>query len=634
MRQLGLTLKRLAVCLFILGSTLLLIGASTGGEPQAPPSPEPFPSKVVWTPDGKHIIFSRGFQGIFMVDAAGSELQAIPEGALLGTLSSPGYALPALSPDGTRLAFVARPDGLSQSAAIMVSALDGTGMRRLTQDAKFNTHPAWSPDGEEIAYISNGKLTVMRADRTNVRVLAPSVEVVDAAPVWSSYADLIAFVGKQDHPVHHYAVYTVRPDGTELTNLGATMSVSSWSPNDSRIAFLMPGDRSPWALVGEVGFYTLDILRNDLLEVWPLDVATIWADNLSWSPDGSAILFASARGEVVVVSLDISAENPIYGYRERRDLYGYKERRAGIAGPNLLSIETNADPGGVLTRTAGRWAAWSPDGSRIAILKGLNGSGKSGPFNLDEIYTITRVGVLRRTLVQRNGESLVAKHPGWYDVQRNMAACSEGYIVPVPGENAELVRDCETLMVIRDKLAGDFLLNWSADTPITDWWGVEILEDSPSRVGSLELRGTDWMYPSYLGARDILVAFNNLGYDLVFVGPTLTGFIPAELGNLTGLQTLSLGNNRLRGGIPPELGKLTNLQFLELNNSGVTGNIPVELGNLTNLKHLLLSGNSLSGGIPPELGKLRFLFSLFLAKSGLTGCVPAALSTNVFLAYN
>ena len=75
MRQLGLTLKRLAVCLFFLGSALLLMGASTDGEPQAPPSPESFPSKVVWTPDGRHIIFSRGFEGIYMVDRAGSELR-------------------------------------------------------------------------------------------------------------------------------------------------------------------------------------------------------------------------------------------------------------------------------------------------------------------------------------------------------------------------------------------------------------------------------------------------------------------------------------------------------------------------------------------------------------------------------
>ena len=101
-------LKKVVVGLALLGSVLLLMAASTGGGPQAPPSPKFLPSKVVWKQDGKHIIFSRGFQGIFKVDIAGSELRAIPEDAPLGTAAAPGYALPALSPDGTRLAFCLR----------------------------------------------------------------------------------------------------------------------------------------------------------------------------------------------------------------------------------------------------------------------------------------------------------------------------------------------------------------------------------------------------------------------------------------------------------------------------------------------------------------------------------------------
>ncbi len=621
MKQLVLKLRRLAVCLFILANTLLL-GASTGEEPQAPSSPDSFPSKVVWTPDGKHIFFSRGFQGIFRVDVAGSELQAIPANAPMGTPSSPGYALPALSPDGTRLAFVARQGGQTRSAAIMVSALDGTGARRLTQDAEFNTHPAWSPDGEEIAYIADGKLTVMRADGTGGRLLAPSVEAVAAVPEWSPYGSRIAFVGIQDDPIHRYAVYSVRPDGTELTNLGATASVPLWSPNDSRIAFLMPGDRSPWALVGEVGFYTLDTFWDDLVKVWTLDKTGIWVDNLSWSPDGSAILFASARGEVVVVSLDIIAEEVL---TDNGTLFDNRSRTAGSAGPNASSLPPRQYPGDVLIRTAGRWAEWSPDGSRIAILMGLNGSGENNTIQLEIVSTVSRIGLLKRTLIQSDGESLIANYPGWYDVQSNVAACSEGYVVPDPGENAALVRDCETLMVVRDKLAGDFLLNWSADTPITDWWGVEIREDKPSRVEALELSGINWMYRSY--AVRYLVLFSAIvGLPVDYNGPALTGFIPPELGKLSGLRTLSLSYNRLRGGIPAELGELMGLQHLDLANSGVTGSVPAELGDILFLDTLYLSSNSLSGSIPPELGKLRLLRDLSFVKSGLTGCVPRTLT--------
>ena len=602
------------------------MGSSAIGAQQVTSVPVSLPSKVVWTPDGKHIVFSRGFQGIYMVDVAGSELRSIPEGAPMGTAAAPGYALPALSPDGVQLAFVA-PLGV-QSTAIMVSALDGTGMRRLTQDERYNTYPAWSPDGEEIAYIADGKLMVMRADGSDARVLAPSVEVVHAAPEWSPFGNRIAFAVIQDDPIHRYAVYSVRPDGTELTNLGATVSAPSWSPNDSRIAFLMPGDRSPWALVGEVRLNALDILRNDLLEVWPLDVASIWADKLSWSPDGSAILFSSSRGEIVVVSLDIELEHPLFGnYR----------RATGSAAPIALTVIPRTYPGNIIARATGRWSAWSPDGSRIAILKGFNGSGEEDTTQLEAVFTLSRIGLLKRTLVQTNDESLVARFPGWYDVQSNVAACSAGFVVPDPSENAELVRDCETLMVVRDKLAGDFLLNWSAETPITDWWGVEISKFKPSRVGALELSGTNWMYlPSAPETMKTLVAgLSYQGHPIVYSGPALTGFIPPELGNLTGLGTLSLNYNRLRGGIPPELGKLKNLRSLDLANSGLTGSLPAEIGNLIHLETLYLSSNSLSGSIPSEFGKIRFMQNFSLANTGLTGCVPRTLTSRAsFIAWD
>ncbi len=626
MKQLRLLVSKFALCLLLLGSTVVLLGASPGGEPQAPSAPEMFPSKVVWTPDGQHIIFSRGFQGIFIVDRAGSELRSIPEDAPLGTVAAPGYALPALSPDGTSLAFVAPLGG--QSAAIMVSALNGTGMRRLTQDERFNTYPAWSPNGKEIAYISNGKLTVMRADGTSARVLAPSVKVVNAAPVWSPFGNRIAFVGIQDHPVLRYAVYTVRPDGTERTNLGATVSVPSWSPGGWRIAFLVPGDRSPWALVGDIRLYTLDILRNDLLEVWPLDVAGIWADSLSWSPDGSAVHFASSRGEVVVVSLDISAEGI---FSDSVSLFDNRSRRAGSAGPNATTLPPRVYPGDVLIRTAGRWAAWSPDGSRVVILKGINGSGENDTTKIETVFTLSRIGLLKRTLVRSDGESLVASYPGWYDVQSNVAACSAGYVVPDPSEHAELVRDCETLMVVRDKLAGDFLLNWSAETPITDWWGIKIRRFKPFRVEALDLSGVKWMYGFSHWIRPLLLFPAIVGVPVDYNGPALTGFIPPELGNLTGPWTLSLSYNRLRGGIPPELGKLTSLRHLDLAKSGVSGSLPAEIGNLIHLDTLYLSSNSLSGSIPPELGKLRLLRDLSFVKSGLTGCVPRTLTSGDYV---
>ena len=79
--------------------------------------------------------------------------------------------------------------------------------------------------------------------------------------------------------------------------------------------------------------------------------------------------------------------------------------------------------------------------------------------------------------------------------------------------------------------------------------------------------------------------------------------IPAQIGNLTNLQQLSLSNNQLTS-IPAQIGNLTNLQYLILNDNQLTG-IPPEIGDLTNLQYLTLNNNQLSGDISPWLAPLR-----------------------------
>ena len=81
----------------------------------------------------------------------------------------------------------------------------------------------------------------------------------------------------------------------------------------------------------------------------------------------------------------------------------------------------------------------------------------------------------------------------------------------------------------------------------------------------------------------------------------------------------------MTGEIPPELGGLSNLTGLYLGDNQLTGEIPPELGGLSNLTELVLDGNQLTGEIPPELGGLSNLQRLYLSDNRLTGCVPPRL---------
>ncbi len=164
-----------------------------------------------------------------------------------------------------------------------------------------------------------------------------------------------------------------------------------------------------------------------------------------------------------------------------------------------------------------------------------------------------------------------------------------------PSETA-LAADCEVLLDVRDTLAGTASLNWAAGTPIEDWEGVSV-GGTPTRV---------------------------VGISLVNRG--LTGTIPGELGNLSGLTYLDLSFNQLAGTIPSELSNLSKLTGLDLGGNELTGTIPSELGGLSNLTALNLSRNQLSGTIPGELGSLSNLRYLWLSQNELRGDIPVSLT--------
>ena len=224
------------------------------------------------------------------------------------------------------------------------------------------------------------------------------------------------------------------------------------------------------------------------------------------------------------------------------------------------------------------------------------------------------------------------------------ARCRNGFAVPSPYNNPELVNDCVTLLHTRFWIDVDRRLNWQTDTPIHEWEGLTV-DDSTAEVVGIELpeRGLRGMIPPELGNLNRLRLLN-------FRHNELTGKIPCEVGNLADLEVLNLtdnaidgtipseilglsnltrlqlGGNLIEGQLPDELGDLTALTHLELGINRLTGGIPSELGNLTNLRVLSLALNQLSGGIPPELGRLKNLEVLWLAGcSRLSGRIPSEL---------
>ena len=126
----------------------------------------------------------------------------------------------------------------------------------------------------------------------------------------------------------------------------------------------------------------------------------------------------------------------------------------------------------------------------------------------------------------------------------------------------------------------------------------------------------------------------------------IQGTIPAEIGGLRFLETLSAGANQLSGrldfltelqhlrvvdlrnnyfsGVLPSAGlaRLSKLEFFQLQNNNLTGSIPEELGNIVSLNVLDLGLNNMSGTIPPSFSALVNLRFLSLAGNALKGIIP------------
>lgn len=84
----------------------------------------------------------------------------------------------------------------------------------------------------------------------------------------------------------------------------------------------------------------------------------------------------------------------------------------------------------------------------------------------------------------------------------------------------------------------------------------------------------------------------------------LQGQIPAEFGDLSLLEVLSLRQNSLDGFLTTSIGLLENLSILDLGRNDLSGEIPAEIGWMRSLRVLALDNNRFTGEIPRDIGDL------------------------------
>lgn len=257
--------------------------------PAAGDESQPLPS-VDWTQDGKSLVVvqagDKQLPGLAVVEIASGKVTRItnpPEG-------TEGDSCPAVSPDGSSLAFVRHTS--SDGADIYLSDLAGTNPRKLTFDDRGIRGISWTPDGHDIVYsasrVGGWKLWRLAAYGGSPREL-PIAGHRAKYPAVAPAGYHMAFADSPSVSAIWRATLGSDPPAEDRPLIRSTGGENSamYSPDGKRIADI--SDQS-----GSDEIWVSDSDGANRVRVTSFNGPPI--TRLRWSPDSKTILFDS-RGE-------------------------------------------------------------------------------------------------------------------------------------------------------------------------------------------------------------------------------------------------------------------------------------------------------------------------------------------------
>jgi dipeptidyl aminopeptidase/acylaminoacyl peptidase len=294
------------------GARLTMVPVAGGPEliVAVDPPPAAGPGCFDWTPDSAGLVYATGDGRLCLVPATGGPARTVVQHEGEHRLSAP-----AVSPDGTRVAYVV------DDQHVVVAPLDGSGAVTLTTTADFAFDPAWSPDSRLVAWHEwdvpampwdEGRIAVRPADASQPAHMAaggPGVAVQqprfspDGRLGYLSDATGWLNLWVDDRPVLAEDYEHGDPAW------GQGQRSWCWSP-DGRAVVLARN---------EAGFGRL--VHVDVGSGTPTDLAKAVHESLSWSGDRVAAVRTGARTPTGIVVVDpatgaraLLARGPVGGF--------------------------------------------------------------------------------------------------------------------------------------------------------------------------------------------------------------------------------------------------------------------------------------------------------------------------------
>ena len=288
--------------------------------------------RVLWpdiSKDGRTIVFERNF-GIWTLDVDSGQAAEVPirrRGASIGPVTehltlTTGFTGLSLSPDGRKVAFVARGE------IFAASARDGGDAARVTRSLANEAQIMWAPDSRRIVYVSERddvNHIFMFDFGANAETQLTNTAKGDDAPKFSPNGEMLAFV-RDDKSV-------------------VVMDLASKAEKVVATGFISPSPRnlvwsadSKW--VGYLGLSTRSFRNAYLVPAAGGESRAVSAipnantNVLSWSPDGTFLVFNTSQRteDTSIVRVDLTLRAPKFGEDQFRDLFRDEPGRTGGPG--------------------------------------------------------------------------------------------------------------------------------------------------------------------------------------------------------------------------------------------------------------------------------------------------------------